>query len=76
MYFPVHGELSCLSEGFSASVMGALKGFLSSMDVGVFLQILTESELLEADNTDKLLCRHVSCDVPPQGELCSELFVT
>ena len=38
------------------------------MDVRVLLQVLGESESLEAEDADVLLDRGVGCDVSPEGE--------
>ena len=44
-----------MTEGSGATREIALEGFLASVDVGVFLEVLRKGEALEADDTDVLL---------------------
>ena len=62
----MHGKLSSLSEGLGAALVWALEGLLSCVDVSVFFQVLSESELLEANDTSELLCRLMGSDVSSQ----------
>jgi hypothetical protein len=59
----VHGELASLSEGFGAAFVWALEGLLACVDVGMLLQVLSKSKLLEADHTSELLSRLMGGDV-------------
>lgn len=71
----MHGELPGLSECLGAALIWALEWLLSSVDVGVFLEVLTKSKFLEADHTYKLLCRLVSGKVSSKGEPCGEFLI-
>ena len=53
----VHGEFTSLTEGSLATRMVAFERLLLSVNIGVFLQVLCESEGLEAEHTDVLLYR-------------------
>ena len=61
----VHRELSSLAEGTCAPLVVTFERLLLRVDVGVLLQVLRESEGLEAENTDVLLDRRVGGDVSP-----------
>ena len=71
----VHRELASLAEGTRAPLVVAFKWLLLCVDVSVLLQVLRESEGLEAENTDVLLDRRVRGDVSPEGEASGVRFV-
>jgi hypothetical protein len=51
----VERQFSSLTEGSGATREIALEGFLTSVDIGVFFEVLRKGEALEADDTDVLL---------------------
>ena len=71
----VHGQLASLAEGSRASWIVALEGLLLRVDVHVLLQVLGQSECLEANHADMLLDRAMRGDVSAQGEARGVRFV-
>ena len=68
MDFAVHRELTGLAEGAIAPRILALERPLLSVDVHVLLQVLPQSELLEADYTNMLFVLRVGCHVASERE--------
>lgn len=62
----VHGELSSLSESLSASFVWALEWLLTGVNIGVFLEVLSQCEFLEANHTNELLSWLMGGDVSSQ----------
>lgn len=76
MQLLVHWELPCLSKSFSATFIWAPERLLSCVNVGMLLQVLAESKLLKAYDTDKLFCWLMGSHVSSEWEASSEFFVT
>lgn len=64
-----------MSECLGASLVGALEGLLTGVDVGVLLQVLRQRELFKTYHAHKLLSWLVSGDVSSERESGCELFV-
>ena len=68
MDFLVQAKLASLAEGPLAPWKVARKWFLTRMNEHVLLQVLVESERLEADAAGVLFDGHVGGHVPAEGE--------
>ena len=64
----VHGELAGLSEGLVAAREVAQERLLTSVDVRVLLEVLSESEALEAEHAHVHLCLLMGRQVASQRE--------